>query len=410
MRRRSAGFGILAAIGCLATTRVVVAQAPVRREEAVATAVTQGARLGIARADTAIAYAQLLTARALQNPALSAVYSKAVPNYHVTMDLPFDLPYQRRARVGSARAARMAAQYRFGFERAAAALDADTTYTRAIAARDLAQLSRRNAQDSDSLRRMVIARRDAGDASDLDVELAAITAGQASNTAAADSLVYLATVLDLQVVMGLVADRVAIEPTDALTAPPVPALPIDSGLPLRGSPLQVAAALAAVEAARLAAQLQRRSIFSSPSLMAGIETGDPGEPGILPTYGLSIAIPLFNRNRGPIAQAQAEQAKARAGLALAEVQSRTGIARARRSLAIALAKVERDRTLVSAANRVASMSLTAYREGASSLPNVLEAQRNARDVLAQYVNDLASAWIASAELRVLSLTTDAVVP
>jgi outer membrane protein TolC len=49
------------------------------------------------------------------------------------------------------------------------------------------------------------------------------------------------------------------------------------------------------------------------------------------------------------------------------------------------------------------MSLTAYREGAASLPNVLEAQRNARDVLAQYIQDLANAWIATAELRVLAL-------
>jgi outer membrane protein TolC len=50
------------------------------------------------------------------------------------------------------------------------------------------------------------------------------------------------------------------------------------------------------------------------------------------------------------------------------------------------------------------MALTAYREGASSLPNVLEAHRTARDVLAQYIDDLAAAWIATAELRVFSLT------
>ena len=387
------------------------AQTPISRDDAVAAAVTQGARLGIARADTSIAYAALITARAFQNPSLSGTYSKAVPQYHVTMDIPIDLPYQRSARIGSARAARAAAQYRFAFERAAAALDADTTYTRAIAAREKAQLSRRNAQDSDSLRRMVISRRDAGDASDLDVELATVTAGQAANVAAADSLTYLSTVLDLQIVMGFAADRVAVVPTDSLTLPPAPDVPPDSGSPfgpspLRLSPLQVAAAQAALEAARLNAQLQHRSILASPSIMAGFETGDPtgSETGILPTFGLSIPIPILNRNRGPIAQAEAEQARARAELSLAEVLSRTEIARARRELAIAYGKVERDRLLVAAANRVARMSLTAYREGAASLPNVLEAQRNARDVLAQYVDDLAAAWIAAAELKVLSLT------
>jgi len=384
------------------------AQTPVSRDDAVASAVTRGARLGLARADTALAYAQLLSARALQNPTLSATYSKSAPPYHLILDLPFDFPTQRGLRVGSARAARAAAQYTFAFERAGAALDADTTYTRAVAAREKAQLSRRNAQDSDSLRRMVVARRDAGDASDLDVELATVTAGQAANIAAADSLTYLSQVLDLQIVMGLAADQVAIAPTDSLTLPPAPSLPPDSGLPVRAAPLQVAAAEAALESARLAARLQHRSIFSSPSLMAGIETGDSSEPGILPTFGLSIPLPLLNRNRGPIAQAEAEHARARAALALVQVQSRTEIARARRELAIATVKIERDRLLVTAANRVASMSLTAYREGASTLPNVLEAQRNAREVLAQYIDDLADAWIFAAELRVITLTPTAI--
>jgi outer membrane protein TolC len=56
------------------------------------------------------------------------------------------------------------------------------------------------------------------------------------------------------------------------------------------------------------------------------------------------------------------------------------------------------------------MSLTAYREGAASLTNVLEAQRSARDVLANYVDDLADAWIATAELRVLALPPAAIQP
>lgn len=379
-------------------------QAPVSRAEAVASAVVRGARLGRARADSAVAYAQLLAARAWQNPTLAASYSKSTPSYHYSLELPFELPGQRGARIGSARAARAAAQYRYAFEHAASELDADTTYTRAIAAREKAQISKRNAQDADSLRRMAVSRRDAGDASDLDVELAIVNAGQAANVAAGDSLSYLSAVIDLQGVIGLLADRVAIVPTDSLTEPPLPA---DAQLPANASPLQVAAAQAALESARLATRAQRRGIFGSPSIVGGFETGDPSVPGFLPTFGLALPIPLLNRNRGPVMLAEAEQARARAELAFAEVQSRTGIARARRTVAISFAKVERDRLLVAAANRVASMSLIAYREGASSLPNVLEAQRNAREVLGQYVDDLASAWIAAAELRVLTLTSAA---
>jgi hypothetical protein len=50
------------------------------------------------------------------------------------------------------------------------------------------------------------------------------------------------------------------------------------------------------------------------------------------------------------------------------------------------------------------MALTAYREGAQGLPAVLEAQRNARDILSQYIDDLAEAWIASAVLRLYNVT------
>jgi len=97
---------------------------------------------------------------------------------------------------------------------------------------------------------------------------------------------------------------------------------------------------------------------------------------------------------------------------LARVESQARIARALRERATALSKVERDRALLTGAERVATMSLTAYREGAASLPNVLEAQRNVRAVRAQYIDDLAAAWIATATLRVVTLTpaTSASVP
>jgi cobalt-zinc-cadmium efflux system outer membrane protein len=216
----------------------------------------------------------------------------------------------------------------------------------------------------------------------------------------------MSAVLDLQIVMGLAADQVAVTPVDSLVPPPASSDTTDGvaapGLP----PLQVAAAQADVEASRLNARLQRRSIFSGVSLMAGVEQGDPDQTGLLPTFGISLPIPLFNRNRGPIMQAQAEQQRAQAALTLAEVETRIEIARARRELAIANANVQRDRLLLSAANRVAAMSLTAYREGAAPLTSVIEAQRSARDILATYIEDVANAWIFAAELRVRQLTPD----
>jgi len=378
-----------------------VAQRPVTRGDAVAAAVTVGPRLAVAQADTAVALAALITARALPNPALAASYTKDPPPYHSTLEIPFDFPWLRGPRIGSAQAARVAAEYHYTFQRAAAALDADTTYTRALAARAHAQLSRRNAQDADSLRRMALVRRDAGDASDLDVELATVNAGQQANTAAADSLTYVSTLLDLQTVMGLVANEAEIVPTDSLGAPAGADGSADAPA---GATLEVAAAEQTLNSARLGATLQRRSLWSGLSLIAGFDWGDPTNPGLLPSLGVAVPLPILSRNRGAIMQAEAELQRARAELALARAEGAARIARARRERAIAIAKVGRDRVLLASADRVATMSLTAYREGESSLPNVLEAQRNARDGLGQYIDDLADAWVASAALRVYTLT------
>lgn len=381
---------------------VARSQQPVTRQQAIESAVARGARAAVARADTLVGAAQLLTARSWDNPFLAATYSKSPPNYHAIVDLPLDITGARGARVRSAEASRVASLYRFEFERASAALDADTSYTRALAALERVRLSRRNARDADSLRRMAAIRRDAGDASELDVLLATVNAGQAANLAIADSGTLISSMFDLQTVMGLDTTRIAIVPSDSLTMPPLTA---PNAVPEVALP--IAAARQALTAADLSVRVQRRSIFTPFSLQAGVEWGDPGTPGLLPTVGVSIPLPLLNRNRGPIAQAEAERERARAELALALFQTQATIGRARRERAVALEKLERDRVLVESANRIAAMSLVAYREGAQGLPAVLEAQRNARDILSQYVNDLADAWIATATLRLYSLTAPA---
>jgi len=373
---------------------------PLSREAAVASAVERGGRLRLAGADTATAAALLRVAGTFENPVVSAEYTKSAPRYHLTLELPFDYPWLRQTRIAAAEASRSAAQFRYAFERAAVALDADTTYTRALAAEAKLRLSRRNAIDADSLRRIAIARRDAGDASDLDVELATVSAGQQANVAAGDSLTLISTLLDLQTVIGLSAAG-ELTLTDSLVAPS------DSIVARSGQPLPIAAAEAALQSASLGVRLQKRSLFAATSITGGFETHDPSrdEPGILPVVGFSIPFPLFNRNSAQIAVAQAEQYRAQAERDVAILETRASIARTARERATALANVARDQTLVASANRVAALSLTAYREGAAPLATAIEAQRNAREILSQYIDDLAAAWIATAALRVRTLTT-----
>jgi cobalt-zinc-cadmium efflux system outer membrane protein len=394
---RSLGGWILLMFALHATS--LAGQQPITRQQAIDAAISRGARAALARADTLVGSAAVTAARQRENPALALTYSKSTPNYHEILDLPLDITGARSARIASAEATRLASQYRFRFERAAAALDADTTYTRSLAAVGHLRLARRNAHDADSLRRMAIVRRDAGDASELDVLLATVNAGQAANLAAADSLTLVSTLFDLQAVMGLDTSIVTVVPTDSLTLPPTADSTFTNTLPL-----PIAAAQQALTAADLSVRAQRRSIFSPFSVQAGIEHGDPSETGILPTFGVSIPVPLLNRNRGGIAQAEAERVRARAELELARLETKTAIARAQRQRSVALERIRRDQQLVESANRIVAMSLTAYREGAQGLPAVLEAQRNARDILSQYIDDVAEAWIAGAVVRLYNLT------
>jgi cobalt-zinc-cadmium efflux system outer membrane protein len=375
------------------------AQRPVTRREAIEAALAAGPRVALAAPDTAIARGDVLAARAYPNPVAGASYTKDSPQRHVTLDLPLDFPWLRGPRIGAAEAGRTASRLRFAFEREGARFDAEAWYTNALSAAVQARLSRHNAQDADSLLALARLRRDAGDASDLDVDLAVVNAGQLANTALDDSLAAEAALLELQRIMGLPWDSVSISLADTLALPTEPAR-----LPGESVTLQVAAAQADLQAAQKALALERGNIFSAASLEIGFDRQAPvtDEPGTLPVVGIALPLPLFNRNGGAIAAASGARDRAARQLEVTRRESAAAIAQASRELAAALARAERDRVLVESADRVAAMSLTAYAEGAAALPSVLEAARHARETRTQFVHDTAAAIIADAALRLLT--------
>jgi cobalt-zinc-cadmium efflux system outer membrane protein len=299
-------------------------------------------------------------------------------------------------------------------EHAAAIVEADTTYTAALAAEARFRLARQTARDADSLQVLTARRRDAGDASELDVDLAMVTAGQQANVASSDSLAFMSTLLALQTLMGLSADSVAIVLADSLrpTGGVTDTLLTTFGgiaLPRAPVPPSVRSAEASLRAAELAIVRERRSVLGLPAVTVGVEHGDPSgdEKGLLPVVGIVLPLPLLDRNRGPIAEATAERDRARAELALARLEARQRFLEGVREREQLLVRVARDSALVLRAQRVAARALTAYAEGASALPAVLEARRSAREVLAQYIDDIAALLIVTTELRALTQTLPA---
>src|SRR5260370_3737656 len=206
-------------LACLLAPGALSAQRPVTGAAGVEAALARGAGAALGRADTTAALGGVRSARAFPNPTFSGSYTKDTPHYHALGDLPLDLPWLRSPRIGAAEAARDAARYRFASERAAIRFDVDTTYTRSLTAASHARLSRRTADDADSLLKVAELRRDVGDVSELDVRLAAVNAGQLENVALDDSLASLGVLLSLQLQLGLTGDAPAIALADSLAAP-----------------------------------------------------------------------------------------------------------------------------------------------------------------------------------------------
>jgi len=373
----------------------------ISRADAIAAALAHGPRAAVARADSMAARGDLAAARAFANPTLSATYTKSVPRYHYILDIPVDWPWVRAPRVGAARAGADAAGARYAFEIAAVRFDADTAYTVALAAEAHARLSRRTAADADSLLRVARLRRDAGDASAMDTRLAEINAGELANNAAEDSLTAVSALLNLQLVLGLPDDSV-LSLSDSLQ------LPDTTGGPGPVEPLAVVEARAQLQVAERVLSLQHSANLLSPSVQVGVERGDPtgSEPGALPTIGIALPLPIFNWNGGAIARARADRDGAAARLDATRRAAAAAHARAVGERTVALARARRDAGFVTSADSVAAMFLQAYAEGAVSLPDVLEAQRNAREALARYVDDLALANTAVGFVRLLDATED----
>ena len=381
------------------------AQRPVTRADAIAAAMDSAPRLRLARADSSSARAALAVAKQLENPTIGALYSKSAPQAHFTLDVPLDLPGLRRLRIGAAEAGLGAASHRYVFAREAIAFAVDTAYTMALAATRRAQLSHRSARDADSLLVLAQFRRDAGDASTLDVEIAQLFAGQAANLSASDSVAAIAAVLTVQAAMGLPATTPSIVLTDSLMLDaPRPMLPTSGpGATARG--VLLTASEEDLRAADLLLQFERRRLLAPPVLSLGVETGNPGGPGgALPLIGLSLPLPLFHRNAATTDAARVAVDRARAHLALDRIELAAALAQAQREAVNAYVRADRSARLVSSADRVAALSLLAYREGASTLVSVLESQRSARETLSQYLIDVALARNAAALVRLLTLS------
>jgi cobalt-zinc-cadmium efflux system outer membrane protein len=157
----------------------------------------------------------------------------------------------------------------------------------------------------------------------------------------------------------------------------------------------VAAARASLRAAEGDLALERATRIPDLTLFLSYEHQPPGHPDSF-GFGLSLALPLWNLNHGPIAEAQASRQKAEHAVQRTETEASANFTTTRAVFEGALERWRdyRDHLRPRSAEIRETVS-HAYQRGGASLLDLLEAQRNDNDVRLAAVHaagDLADAW------------------
>jgi cobalt-zinc-cadmium efflux system outer membrane protein len=116
-------------------------------------------------------------------------------------------------------------------------------------------------------------------------------------------------------------------------------------------------------------------------------------------FGVSVTLPLFDRNQGSVREAEFRLSKAREERRAQDVRIRTALADAHASLFSAHAEVKSLRNdVLPAADRAYEATREGYRHGKFGFLDVLEAQRTLVDVRGEHINALTAYHKARAGL------------
>ena len=154
-----------------------------------------------------------------------------------------------------------------------------------------------------------------------------------------------------------------------------------------------------VEKSKASLELEKAKAVSDIKIGAGVQNSNETDENAV-VFGISIGLPVYNRNQG--GKLQAAYMLSRAGEEKAAAQSRIqmDLARAYQQLCNSYAEAkELEENVLQTAENVFQASRVGYQQGKLGYLNVLDAQRTYFQVKAQYIDALASFHIAKSDVE-----------
>jgi cobalt-zinc-cadmium efflux system outer membrane protein len=315
-----------------------------------------------------------------------------------------ELGGKRGDRVRSATAEAVASGERVGLTRTRLDADVVKAYAAALAAQEAVRIERLSAASLTRSAEIADDRFKAGEISDAEREQVGIAAGRFEAEVRTAEAGAVQARVALQLLLGTPRPDGGVELADDLerlstlvaAAPPGP----DPGAPAwdAANRPDVRAAAAEVDRAQADLGLQKALRIPDPTLLAQYESELPDHPHTV-GFAVSLPVPIFYRNRGAIRAAETARDSARRELDQAEARAWGEVAAARAAWEAALDRRRRVHgDLLPRAEKVEEMVAFAYRNGAASLVELLEAERNLNELRLAAVGTDAEAVTAAAEL------------
>jgi len=420
MRPRT--FIVAATVGSCAFAASAAGQSVMRVltvEDAVNEAVQKNLGLLAERANLTVAEAGLITARLRPNPVLSGgansldwlgtgfneLNGAGPPEYAIRVDVPFERAHKRELRTEVADSAKRVAEAQFADAVRRLKLDVTLASIDVLEAKAKLQLARDNLQTLDRLVQLNERRLTSGAIPPLEVTRSRVAMLQYRGNVNTAQLALTQARLKLLPMLGRRPDEPPVDIDDRLGIPPAEASPDLAGLQQLARTMRPDLQAVQREQARTQADLRLQVAQGKVDYTIGAEyrrqQGVNGRGNLLGLF-FAVPLPIFNRNQGEIARAEAEGGKSTLSVSALETQIAGEVASAYQEFESSrqlLSEIERDLLAPTAAAR--SGTTYVYQAGATSLVDVLDAQRAFNETMETYYTAQAAYRRAEARLALV---------